>query len=86
MNENEEKTFQIAYQFFAKWRETVIETDEQWNEYAQDMTGMAVAMDIANNPLGLHMLTAIGDTFNDLYRGGMKPMPANYFGRDDIGH
>ena len=27
---------------------------------------------------------AVLDTFNDLYRDGAKPMPANYFGREDL--
>ena len=24
------------------------------------------------------------DTFNDLYKGGLKPVPNNYFGREDL--
>ena len=27
---------------------------------------------------------AVLDTLNDLYKNGMKPMPADYFGRDDL--
>lgn len=84
MNENEEKAFKAAYGFYAKWRETVIETDEQWQELADDVGRFAVEIDVDNNPLAGHLLTAVLDTLNDLYKDGMKPMPAGYFGRDDL--
>ena len=84
MNENEEMAFRKAYEFYQKWRETVIETDEQWKQLADDVGIFAVALDVDHNPLAGHLLTAILDTLNDLYRGGMKPMPAGYFGRDDL--
>lgn len=84
MNENEEKAFRAAYGFYSKWRETVIETVAQWDELADDVRKFAVDMDVDHNPLAWHLLTAILDTLNDLYRGGMKPMPAGYFGRDDL--
>ena len=84
MNENEEKAFRKAYEFYQQWRETVIETDEQWKQLADDVGIFAGALDVDHNPLAGHLLTAILDTLNDLYRGGMKPMPAGYFGRDDL--
>ena len=84
MNENEEMAFRKAYEFYQQWRETVIETDEQWQQLADDVGIFASALDVDHNPLAGHLLTAILDTLNDLYRGGMKPMPAGYFGRDDI--
>lgn len=84
MNENEEKAFKAAYGFYAKWRETVIETDEQWNELAADVGLYVASTDVDHNPLAGHLLVAILDTINDLYKGGMKPMPAGYFGRDDL--
>lgn len=87
MNEREIQSFNIVYEFYKKWRETVIETDAQWREFAQDVGKMGIELDIDHNPLGWHLMSAVLDTFNDLYKGGMKPLPAthgNYFGRDDI--
>ena len=84
MNENEEKAFKKAYEFYEHWRETVIETDEQWQQLADDVGMFSKAMDVDNNPLAFRLLTAVLDTLNDLYKGGMKPMPADYFGRDDL--
>lgn len=84
MNENEEKAFKKAYEFYQYWRETVIETDEQWSQLADDVTMFVHVVDVDNNPLAGRLLKAVLDTLNDLYKGGMKPMPAGYFGRDDL--
>ena len=84
MNENEMKAFRMAIKVYSKWRETVIETDEQWRELSADVGLYVSATDVDHNPLAGHLLVAILDTINDLYKGGMKPMPAGYFGRDDL--
>jgi len=84
MNDKETKSFQIVFGFYEKWRSVVIETDEQWNEFAKDIGAMGVLLDIDHNPLGWHLMNAVLATFSDLYKDGMKPMPANYFGRDDL--
>ena len=84
MNENEEKAFKKAFEFYQYWRETVIETDEQWEQLAKDVSMYVHVMDVDHNPLAARLLTAVLDTLNDLYKGGMKPMPAGYFGRDDL--
>ena len=84
MNENEMKAFRMAIKVYSKWRETVIETDEQWRELAADVGLYVAATDVDYNPLAGHLITAILETINDLYKGGMKPMPAGYFGRDDL--
>ena len=80
MNENEENAFRVVYEFCKKWRETVIETDEQWKQLAEDVGGIGRQ----DNPLMFRLLTAVLDYLNDLYMDGMKPMPAGYFGRDDL--
>ena len=84
MNENEENAFRAAYMFYERWREDIIETDEQWKLLADDVGLYVKNTDVDHCPLAGHLLTAVLDTLNDLYRGGMKPMPAGYFGRDDI--
>ena len=82
MNENEERAFRMVFAFFSEWRETIIETEEQWQALAEEVGDM---VRISNgNPLMFKLLTAVLDYLNDLYNGGMKPMPANYFGRDDM--
>ena len=84
MNENEENAFRAAYMFYERWRETVIETDEEWKLLAEDVGLYVRNTDADHNILAGHLLTAVLDTLNDLYKDGMKPMPAGYFGRDDL--
>ena len=84
MNENEEKAFKKAYAFYDYWRSVVIETEEQWEQLADDVRMFCMNMDTDHNVLAFRLLTAALDTLNDLYKHGMKPMPASYFGRDDI--
>ena len=84
MTENEEKSFKICFDFYSKWRECVIETDEQWETFAQDTGRMAAALAAVPCPLGQHLLEAVLDSINDLYKNGMKPVATNYFGRDDL--
>lgn len=82
MNDNEEKAFQTVYRFYRKWREQVIETDEQWQELATDVGEIGAESDSC--PLLFNLLTAALDSLNELYKDGRKPMPAGYFGRDDL--
>ena len=57
---------------------------DQWQDFARDVEQLGRDLDIDHNRLGWHLMNAILDTFSDLYRNGMKPVPASYFGRDDI--
>ena len=84
MNEKEKNAFRLIYEFYSKWREIILETDGQWTDFAHDVGQLGVDLDIDHNPLGWHMMKAVLDTFNDLYKDGMKPVPENYFGRDDL--
>lgn len=83
MNEKERQAFALAYNFYEKWRAVIIEGD-QWQDFATDVEQLGRDLDIDHNRLGWHLMGAVLDTFSDLYRNGMKPVPANYFGRDDI--
>lgn len=84
MNDQEENAFRLVYMFYKKWRETIIETQEQWDQFAEDVGQLGRDLDIDHNQLGWHLMEAALETFNDLYKYGMKPMPAGYFGRDDL--
>ena len=84
MNEKEENAFRLVYEFYKKWRETVIETEEQWTKFSGSVGALGVLLDVDHNPLGWHLMNAVLDTFTDLYKNGRKPMPAGYFGRDDL--
>ena len=84
MNEKENESFRFVYQFYDKWRGTIIETQEQWDQFAKDVGQLGIDLDIDHNPLGWHLMNAAIDTINDLYKGGMKPVPAGYFGSDDL--
>ena len=84
MNELETKAFRLVYNFYAKWRDIMIETQGQWDQFAQDVGQLGRDLDIDYNPLGWHLMEAVLETFNDLYMGGKIPVPAEYFGRDDI--
>lgn len=84
MNEKENISFRFVFEFYDKWRSVIIETDQQWKEFADDLARLSVDIDFQNNVLGRHLMTAVFDTFNDLYRNGNKPVPTGYFGRDDM--
>lgn len=84
MNELEMKAFRLVYDFYAKWRDIMIETQAQWDQFAEDVGQLGRDLDIDHNPLGWHLMGAALETFNDLYHGGKIPVPAGYFGRDDI--
>ena len=84
MNEKEENAFRLAIAFYQKWREGIIETEEQWSQFAEDVGRFVADADCDNCPLAWRLICALLDTFNDLYKNGMKPIPANYFGRNDI--
>ena len=78
----EEQAFRSAYTFYQKYRETVIETDDQWITFAEEWkTSFAP---VFTCPIGKALALAVFDAFSDLYKDGKKPMPANYFGRDDL--
>lgn len=84
MTENEENSFKICFRFYSKWREGTIETDEQWIAFAEDLGRLAADLSACQCPLGQHLLEAVLDSINDLYKNGMKPVATNYFGRDDL--
>ena len=84
MNELEMKAFRLVCDFYAKWRDIMIETQAQWDQFAEDVGQLGRDLDIDHNPLGWHLMEAALETFNDLYHGGKIPVPAGYFGRDDI--
>ena len=84
MNENEKKAFAAAFDFYQRWRETIIETDEQWEQLTDDYEQVFRETDADHCQLALRLLYAVMDAIGDLYSGGMKPVPANYFGRDDL--
>lgn len=84
MTEREAQTWKRCIDFYMKWRAVIIETEEQWQAFAAESGQLALDLDVDHNPLGQHLYLGILDTFSDLYRNGMKPVPANYFGRDDL--
>ena len=84
MSEMEENAFRLVYQFYAKWRETIIETDEQWKQFADEVGELGVQVNIDHCAVGFFLIEGVLNAFNALYAGGMKPMPAGYFGRDDL--
>ena len=84
MNDKEKEAFRAAFEFYAKWRDTVMETDEQWAAFEEDVKKYLKEQDVENCPLAWRLINAVLETFNDLYRDGMKPLPADYFGRDDL--
>ena len=82
MNEQEETAFRVVYQFLSKYRETILETDEQWLAFAEDVGKTSAENE--GNTLAQLLLSACIEYISFLYKNGMKPVPANYFGRDDV--
>ena len=81
MSEQEQTAFRAVYAFYDRWRETVIETDEEWTRFAKDASETSRALD---ENLGWRLLLAAIDAINDLYRGGKKPEAVGYLGRADL--
>jgi hypothetical protein len=84
MNDKERAAFSLAFSFYEKWREKPIETDEQWSAFAEDVGRYVREADCSNCRLAWHLLEGVLNTFNDLYKDGKVPLPANYFGREDL--
>lgn len=84
MNEKEKQSFRLVFEFYEKWRAAIIETDDQWKQFAEDVGQLGRDLDIGNNPLGWNLMLGAVETINELYKNGMKPVPAGYFGRDDL--
>ena len=84
MTENEQKSFEICFRFYARWREITIDTDKQWEDFAEDVGRLAADLSAVPCPLGVHLLEAVLDSINDLYKNGMKPVAVGYFGRADL--
>ena len=56
MNEKEKQSFRLVFEFLEKWRGTVIETEEQWAQLAEDTGKLGRDLDIDNNPLGWRLM------------------------------
>ena len=84
MSEAERESIRRAIGFYMKWREGIIETDEDWDRFAKESGKLVQNLSKCYSRIGLHLFDAVMTTFNDLYQSGRKPVPANYFGRDDL--
>jgi len=84
MNDKERAAFSLAFSFYEKWREKPIETEAQWSAFAEDVGRYVRKADCSNCRLAWHLLEGVLATFNDLYKDGKIPLPANYFGREDL--
>lgn len=78
MNDREKETFRILYEFYLEIRENPIRDQAGWDKLAERVGQLSIQLDIDHNPLGWHMLVAIMDTLNDLYKDGKIPMPDGY--------
>ena len=84
MTDRDSRTFRLVLYFYDKWRSVTIETDEQWKQFAEEYRQLGIDIDFDHNPLGRRLMEAVLDTISELYRGGMKPVQENYFGRGDM--
>ena len=84
MNELETKAFRLVYNFYAKWRDIIIETQAQWDQFAADVGQLVADLSAVPCPLGQHLFEAVLDSINDMYKNGMKPVAVGYLGRDDM--
>ena len=92
MNENEMKAFRMAIKVYSKWRETVIETDEQWRELAADVGLYVAATDVDHNPLAGLCFGVIISQGLDLalqhtaFTAPTIPAAGRHAGDRDLGH
>ena len=71
MPEEDGKTFYDIYQLYEKWRGIEINTLDLWIAHG-------------SSPLAVRLAIGVMDTFDDLYKDGLKPAIADYFGRSDL--
>ncbi|MBQ1790650.1 MAG: hypothetical protein II008_10745 [Oscillospiraceae bacterium] len=81
MNDQEQNDFKQVFGFYDRWRSVILETDDQWLAFGKDAGETSTR--ITQN-LGWKLLMAAIDAISDMYKNGRKPMPAGYFGRDDL--
>ena len=84
MNDYEQDAFRLCYEFYAKWREEILETEDQWKAFADALGELAAKIGEHWTPIGQHLFDAVIDGISDLYMDGRKPMPAGYFGKDEF--
>ena len=84
MNDKEQAAFRIALTFYDRWRSETLETESQWQAFADDVGWLAEEMETDHCVLARHLFYAVLDIISELYKGGKKPEPAGYFGRDDL--
>ena len=83
MPEGDSTLFRDAYEVWKKWRGKIISPWE-WEQVYQDICKVANDHDWKNNPLALHLCSALVDTFDDLYRDGKTPVLAGFIDRGDL--
>ena len=82
MPEEDGKTFYDIYQLYEKWRGIEINTIDLWMAVTNELYDFVVAH--GSSPLAVRLAIGVMDTFDDLYKDGLKPAIADYFGRSDL--
>ena len=82
MPEEDGKTFYDIYQLYEKWRGIEINTIDLWMAVTNELYDFVVSH--GSSPLAVRLAIGVMDTFDDLYKDGLKPAIADYFGRSDL--
>ena len=83
MPETDEKIFGEAYDLYNRYRWRILK-DDDFIQFSNDITAMAVKYDFTHNPLANRIAEMLFDVFNDLYKDGRAPAMPDYFGRSDL--
>lgn len=84
MTEKERKIFQDFYKVYDKYRDRVLESDDDWKEFVTEVCALGVKHGWETDPLANHMAMCILDTFNDMYKDHQQPAPVGFFDRGDL--
>ena len=84
MTEQDKALFREIYAVYDKYRGRTMSVDDDFAECMTEICSIGVKYDWGNNPLANHLVMAIIDTFNDLYKDGKTPVEPSFFGRGDL--
>ena len=82
MPEEDGKTFGDAYRLYEKWRSVEVSSLDEWMQITKELHDFIV--EHQESPLSTRLVIGIMDTFDDLYKNGMKPSFVDYIGRSDL--
>ena len=84
MTDKEREIFRDFYKVYEKYRDHLLETDDDWKRFATDVCTLGAKHDWEHNPLASNLAMCVLDTFNEMYKDHQHPEIAGFFDRGDL--